>query len=127
MQMLKCCLNPKVIIGLAIVGAGIVLLAPNLVAGGLPLLLTLVCPISMLVMLGSMAKMGGAPKAAPGQGTATGVAATADAALDESAVSPIARLAVLEAQLQVLEHERARLAAELSREATEPDRARTSV
>ncbi len=61
MNMLKCCLNPKVIAGVAVVGAGLVLFAPNLLAGGLPLLIGLICPLSMLLMLGSMGKMGGAP------------------------------------------------------------------
>src|SRR6266849_337585 len=58
LQSLKCCLNPKVLIALAAAGVAVVLLAPNLIAGALPLLLALVCPLSMLVMMGGMARMG---------------------------------------------------------------------
>src|SRR5216683_474799 len=58
LQSLKCCLNPKVLIGLAAAGLAVVLLAPNLIAGAFPLLLALVCPLSMLVMMVGMARMG---------------------------------------------------------------------
>src|SRR5260370_7760420 len=58
LQSLKCCLNPKVLIGLAAAGLAVVLLAPNLIAGAFPLLLALVCPLSILVMMGGMSRMG---------------------------------------------------------------------
>lgn len=57
-QSLKCCLNSKVLVGLGAVAAAVLLLAPNLVASAFPLLVALVCPLSMLVMMGSMAVHG---------------------------------------------------------------------
>src|SRR2546428_8321418 len=61
LQMLECCLNPKVLAGLGAVAVATALLAPNLTAGVFPLLLALVCPISMLVMMGGTARMGANP------------------------------------------------------------------
>src|SRR6266700_2803888 len=58
LQSLKCCLNPKVLVGLGAGAVAVLVLAPNLVASAFPLLLALVCPLSMLVMMGSMARMG---------------------------------------------------------------------
>ena len=52
--MLKMCLNPKVLAGLAVVGAGIYLAAPGLLLAALPLLLLAACPLSMLIMGGAM-------------------------------------------------------------------------
>jgi hypothetical protein len=54
MQMLKHCLNWKVIAGLAAVGVGIYLFAPNLVAAALPILVLAICPLSMLLMMLAM-------------------------------------------------------------------------
>jgi len=51
MQMLKMCLNPKVLAGLVVVGIGIYVVAPDLVAVALPILLLAVCPLSMLLMM----------------------------------------------------------------------------
>ncbi|MCA1687022.1 MAG: DUF2933 domain-containing protein [Actinobacteria bacterium] len=51
MQMLKMCLNWKVLAGLTAVGIGIYLVAPNLVAAALPILLLAACPLSMLLMM----------------------------------------------------------------------------
>lgn len=59
MQMLKCCLNWKVIAGLAAVGVGIYVVAPGLVAAALPILLLAICPLSMLFMMKSMQHNGG--------------------------------------------------------------------
>src|SRR5438128_5268813 len=58
LQSLKCCLNPKVLVGLGAVAIAVLVLAPNLVASAFPLLLALVCPLSMLAMMGGMARMG---------------------------------------------------------------------
>lgn len=58
MNMLKCCFNPKVLAGLAAVGVGLLIFAPGLLASALPLLLILVCPLSMLFMMKGMASMG---------------------------------------------------------------------
>ena len=48
------CLNWKVLAGLAVVGLAVWVVAPQLVLASLPLLLVVVCPLSMLVMLGRM-------------------------------------------------------------------------
>ena len=53
----KMCLNPKVLIGLAIVGTAVFLLAPHLILAVLPLLFLAACPLSMLLM--GRAMMGG--------------------------------------------------------------------
>jgi hypothetical protein len=53
MQMLKMCLNWKVIAGLAVVGVGIYFVAPNL-AAALPILLLAICPLSMALMMWGM-------------------------------------------------------------------------
>ena len=50
MQMLKMCLNPIVLAGLGVVGVAIYLIAPNLIAAALPILLLAACPLSMLLM-----------------------------------------------------------------------------
>jgi hypothetical protein len=54
MKMLKACLNPKVLVGLAVVGVAIYLIAPNLIAAALPILLLAACPLSMLLMMWGM-------------------------------------------------------------------------
>lgn len=54
MKMLKICLNPKVLAGLVVAGVGIYLIAPNLIAAALPILLLAVCPLSMLLMMWGM-------------------------------------------------------------------------
>jgi hypothetical protein len=54
MKMLKMCLNPKVLAGLALVGVVIYFIVPNLIAAALPILLLAACPLSMLLMMWSM-------------------------------------------------------------------------
>jgi hypothetical protein len=112
LQSLKCCVNPKVLIGLAAAAGAVVLLAPNLITGAFPLLLALVCPLSMLVMMGGMARMGtnteNATSSAPNTSTNT------EALVPGLAVSPEARLALLRAQQQVLAEQNASIAAEIA-------------
>lgn len=60
MQMLRMCLNPRVIAALAAVAVGIYVLAPGLFAAALPLLVLAACPLSMLIMMRAMGGMGGA-------------------------------------------------------------------
>jgi len=108
LQSLKCCLNPKVLIGLAAAGVAVVLLAPNLIAGAFPLLLALVCPLSMLVMMVGMARMGTKKENAPNVLTST------EARAPGLAVSPEARLALLRAQQQVLAEQNEAIAAEIA-------------
>lgn len=63
-DMIKCCLNPKVIAGLAVVGVGVLVFAPNLAGTALLLLVALVCPLSMLLMMRGMKKHHAAHSAA---------------------------------------------------------------
>jgi hypothetical protein len=73
MKMLKCCLNWKVIAGLAVVGAGIFAVAPDLALAALPILLLAICPLSMMFMMKGMQGNGGeaAEKAAAQQSGVT--------------------------------------------------------
>jgi hypothetical protein len=59
---LRCCLNPKVIGAALVAVLGLWLLAPGLAARAVPLLITAICPLSMLIMVWGMAR---------GQGTAS--------------------------------------------------------
>lgn len=63
-DMIKCCLNPKVLAGLAVVGVGVLVLAPNLAANVLPLLVVLACPLSMLFMMRVMRSQSNNPNSA---------------------------------------------------------------
>ncbi len=65
MQMLKMCLNWKVIAGLAAVGVGTYVVAPNLAAAALPVLLLAICPLSMVLMMWGMQGGQGAERQAP--------------------------------------------------------------
>ena len=56
---LRCCLNPKVIGGLVAVAVVLWVMAPGGGAAALPLLVTLVCPLSMGVMMWQMRRGGG--------------------------------------------------------------------
>ncbi len=51
MQMLKMCLNWKVMAGLAVLGGGIYAVAPSLAVSALPFLLLAICPLSMMFMM----------------------------------------------------------------------------
>ena len=65
MKLLKMCLNPKVLAGLALAGVVIYLIAPNLLAAALPILLLAACPLSMLLMMWSMQHTRGQEKQTP--------------------------------------------------------------
>lgn len=57
MKLFGMCLNWKVLAGLGAVGLGIFGFAPQLFAAALPFLLLALCPLSMLLMMGSMQGM----------------------------------------------------------------------
>lgn len=57
MNMMKMCLNWKVLAGLAAVGVGIWAVAPGTLAAALPLLLLAACPLSMAIMAFGMRGM----------------------------------------------------------------------
>ena len=48
------CLDRKVVAGLAVVGVGVWVVAPNLVWAAVPVLIVLACPLSMLLMMRGM-------------------------------------------------------------------------
>ncbi len=52
--MLKCCLNRKVIAGLAVVAVAVLAVDPHLFSRIFPLLLFAICPLSMLLMMRAM-------------------------------------------------------------------------
>ena len=53
-NMFKMCFNWKVIAGLAVVAAGVYMVAPAAFAAALPLLFLAACPLSMLLMMKMM-------------------------------------------------------------------------
>jgi hypothetical protein len=52
---MQMCLNWKVLVGLAVVGLIVLVVAPQLIWAALPILLLAVCPLSMLFMMRGMA------------------------------------------------------------------------
>lgn len=103
MKMLKMCLEPRVLMGLAAVGIGVYALAPGVFTAVLPLLIIAVCPLSMVVMMVMMGRGSGEAKRPRDDGPA-----------DEADVR--AELAQLHVRQEDL---RARLASQ-RREATRP-------
>jgi hypothetical protein len=59
MNMLKMCLNWKVIAGVAVAGIAIYLYAPGFALAALPFLVLAICPLSMIFMIGAMGNMNG--------------------------------------------------------------------
>lgn len=55
-KMLRMCLNWKVIAALSGVGALVWLAAPNLLAAAVPFLLVAACPLSMVLIMGTMGR-----------------------------------------------------------------------
>jgi|SRR5713226_3665163 len=55
--LIECCLNWRVIAGLALIGSVLFVYEPKLAVSSLPVLVALVCPISMLFMMLSMQRM----------------------------------------------------------------------
>ena len=107
MKMGGMCFNWKVLAGLAAVGVGIYVFAPDMVVGALPLLLLAACPLSMLVMGRGM--MGGqcptlTQQAAPPERTGQPVAV--QLTRDE-------QLAELKSQLTILEVRQRAIAREI--------------
>lgn len=56
-RLVECCLNWRVIVGLALVGAAVFVVAPRFALAALPVLVVLVCPLSMLLMMRSTGGM----------------------------------------------------------------------
>ncbi len=73
MEMLRMCLNKKVLLALGAVAVGVLLFAPRLFGAALPILLLAVCPLSMLLMMKAMSG-GGEQPPQPGAGEPASVA-----------------------------------------------------
>ena len=56
-RLIECCLNWRVIVGLALIGTALFVYAPKLALAYVPVLLALICPVSMLVMMFAMDPM----------------------------------------------------------------------
>ena len=54
LNLLRACADWRVIATLVAIGAGVAVLAPNLIAAAIPFLLIAACPLSMLVMMRAM-------------------------------------------------------------------------
>ena len=106
MKMLKMCLNWKVLAGLGVVGLGIYLVAPELVAASLPILLLAACPLSMLFM---MKAMQGSPGKAQGDNAVRKDGAD-PSSRDEDLARLRARQVGLADQIDALERDESRAA-----------------
>lgn len=91
MNILRACLDWRVISGLVAVGIGVYVVNPALLAAAFPLLLIAVCPLSMMLMMRAMGGQQAAPKA----------------------TDPAERAAQLRSQLAAASDEQQRLAREL--------------
>ena len=120
------CLNWKVLVGLAVVGLAVWIVAPQLVLAALPLLLVAACPLSMLVMMG---RMRGGQSAQANQPPAAG------RTRDEQVAELRSRLLSAQAEQEVIARQIAKIespatpvmseAEAVAREADERSRART--
>jgi hypothetical protein len=84
---MRCCLNPKVIGGLVLAGIAVWLLAPATSAAAVPLLIGLICPLSMGVMMWQMRGKGGSSCAAGPEQSSGDVDAELAALREELAIA----------------------------------------
>lgn len=113
---MRTCFNWKILAGLAVVGVGLYLVAPNQALGALPLLLLAVCPLSMMLMALFM-----------GKGMAGGQCAQQDQQMPQATGAAPTReeqVAQLTIQLQAVQAQQAALAAQLSTLERAPDTSR---
>ncbi len=99
---MKLCLNWKVLAGLAAVGLGIWLVAPNLIGPALPLLLLAACPLSMLLMMRGM------------QGSQCATTAQQPASPAGVRLTQQEQLTELKAQLAILQNRQQAIAREIA-------------
>ena len=107
MSRFLCCFNWKVYMGLGAVALGVLVLAPGLFWGVLPLLIVAACPISMLLMMRGM--RGGQCATRPAAGGSE---------VRQPAVAPAGReaqLAELRERFAAVQARRDGIAAELAR------------
>ncbi len=105
------CLNWKVLAALAAAGLVMWGLAPGLAAAALPLLVLAACPLSMLVMMAMMGRMGG-----QNCGSEDQQANDATGAADEDART----IAELKARVREMESERAAMTGSATDRSTVP-------
>lgn len=96
---LRCCLNWKVMGGLIAVAVMLWVMAPGGGTAALPLLVTLVCPLSMGVMMWQMRRSGG------GTGPSTGGPATASDTDDTEVAALREELAIERARTQLAQQD----------------------
>lgn len=101
------CFNWKVIGGLAVVGVGLYIVAPDQVLVALPFLLLAACPLSMLFMMRSMQ---GGQCAQPGQPATPRPAHVPQSVGIDASLTHDEQLAQLRAQLESLDEQQAALA-----------------
>lgn len=100
-DLLRHCLNRKVVAALAFVGIAIWALRPDLVRSALPVLVVLVCPLSMVLMMRAMS----------GDRSEEGNPRTTD---ERAGSAPDGRIDVLPKRLGVLHAETAMISNELA-------------
>lgn len=102
--MLKCCLNRKVIVGLAVVAVGVLAIDAHAFTRLLPYLFFAICPLSMLLMMWGMSrsKAGGGVGSCSSMSNASGARGAAIPAR-----APASELAQLRSELDRLQSEQA--------------------
>jgi hypothetical protein len=106
-NILACCLNWKVIVGVVVAAGALFLVAPSVALAAIPVLLVAICPLSMLLMMWGMRG---------GPGTQTGV--TND--LGMKSVSGTDELSALRARIARVQDENEIIARELARSPRRP-------
>ena len=106
MNVLKHCLNWKVLVGLGAVGLGIYLFAPGLVAAALPILLLAACPLSMIFMMKAMHGGQGESQGGAREDRQARQSGASPSTREEELVRLRARQVALDEQIEVLELER---------------------
>ena len=94
------CFNWKIIAALAAVGVGIWMVAPSFAFAALPLLLVLICPLSMLLMMRGMGGGQCATQSSPARRTTT-----AGLTREEQMAELKAQLAIVQAEHDAIARE----------------------
>lgn len=108
------CYDKRILGGLAVAGAGVLVFTPQLILTALPLLLLAACPLSMLLM--GRAMMGHGQRTSNAPVAASGPATPIDVPYEVRAVDadPGAQTAALRSQLEQLEAQQALLAQQIA-------------
>ena len=106
MNVLKHCLNWKVLVGLGVVGLGTYLVAPQLMAAALPILLLAACPLSMIFMMKAMHGGQGKSQGETREDRQVRQSGVSPSTREEELVRLRARQVALDEQIEALELER---------------------